>query len=247
MVIAMGGASELTRGEALSTLSWWHMAGVDVLVDAEPRQWLRVLPQAAPVETETAATPRPSRAAIAASAPAADLSGIEAATSLDALRAAVEAMRPGAIFADGDPASGVMIVGETAAPDDDRTGKPFSGPAGALLDRMLAAIGRSRANVYITNLMPWRAAFGRDPVTGAAILARHVALARPRAILAMGAPAAKALTGSAEPITRLRGTVVTRDGVAVLPTFNPAYLLRDPASKALAWRDLRLFRTLIDA
>jgi uracil-DNA glycosylase len=242
----VGGTSDLSKGEALSALSWWHAAGVDVLVDAQPREWLRVVPQAAPAEP----APSPVRAAhpaVPIATPEVDLSAIAAAISLDALRAAVEAMRPGAIFADGDPASGVMIVGETAAPDDDRTGKPFSGPAGALLDRMLAAIGRSRANVYITNLLPWRAAFGGDPVTGAAILARHVGLAQPRAILAMGAPAAKALTGSAEPITRLRGTVVTRDGVAVLPTFNPAYLLRDPASKALAWRDLRLFRTLIDA
>ena len=147
-----------------------------------------------------------------------------------------------------------MIIGETAAPDDDRTGRPFSGPAGALLDRMLAAIGRDRSSTYISNLMLWRS-YGKaapaDIAMGQAILLRHIELARPRALLLMGGEAAKALLATDTGITRLRGNWVDlRVGshpVPALPTFNPAYLLRRPADKRMAWADLLALKAKIDA
>ena len=148
-----------------------------------------------------------------------------------------------------------MIVGECPAPDDRATGRPFSGPSGALLDKMLKSIGRDRSTAYLANLLLWRvanakAASAEECAIGLATLRRHIALARPRAVLVMSDAAGKALFGMKEGITKYRGT--WRDlelgdlTVPVLPTFNPAYLLRMPAHKALAWRDLLAFKARID-
>lgn len=248
----------LSREAAASALAWWVDAGVDTLVDDAPRDWL-----APPVRTEIAEEPPaftlpPQRRepAKAPAAPAAvdvpDLSGV---TTLDALRAAAEAIRAKPIFADGDPASGVMIIGQDAAPDDDATGRPFSGPSGALLDRMLKAIGRDRTSVYLTNLHLWRSVSRTvptvDPAIGAAILRRHVELVRPKALLLMGHAPVEGLLGRGEPITKRRGRWAELDLAGgpypALPTLNPAYLLRRPADKAFAWMDLLLFQSRIDS
>ncbi len=264
----------MTRGAALAALSWWADAGVDVLVDDAPRDWLAAAIDAERVPSPTGRgqgwaseqIPQPKTKPSLERPPLAppqrggdvDLSALNdtlaRTDTLDALRLAVEAIRPRAIFSDGDPASGVMIVGETAAPDDDRTGKPFSGPAGELLDKMLAAIGRDRTSTYISNLLLWRS-FGKaapaDLAIGQAILRRHIELAKPRALLVMSGEAAKALLGTSAGITQLRGQwvhlPVGTDSIPVLPTFNPAYLLRRPADKRLAWADLLMFKAKIDA
>ena len=260
--------SVMTRSAALATLSWWRDAGVDTLVDDDPRNWLAPPPAAKPPPDVTdrqasapaTAPPKPPRSSPAAAARTAeiDLSGLTSTLAtcetLEALKEAAAALRPRPIFADGDPASGVMIIGETAAPDDDRTGRPFSGPAGALLDRMLAAIGRDRSSTYISNLMLWRS-YGKaapaDIAMGQAILLRHIELARPRALLLMGGEAAKALLATDTGITRLRGNWVDilagSHPVPALPTFNPAYLLRRPADKRMAWADLLALKAKIDA
>lgn len=264
----------MTRGAALAALSWWADAGVETLVDDSPRDWL-----AAAIKAERVLSPvgrgggwtaeqeiqsQPKRALERPPLTPPQQGGdvdllalsdtLARAATLDALRLAVEGIRPRAIFSDGDPASGVMIVGETAAPDDDRTGKPFSGPAGDLLDKMLAAIGRDRSSTYISNLLLWRS-FGKaapaDLAIGQAILRRHIELAKPRAVLVMSGEAAKALLGTSAGITQLRGhwvhLPVGTESIPVLPTFNPAYLLRRPADKRLAWADLLTFKAKIDA
>ena len=260
--------SVMTRSAALATLSWWRDAGVDTLVDDAPRNWLAPPAPAEPRPDVTdwqatapaAAPPSPARSSPPAASRTTDIdlsdlkSALAGCATLDALRAAAAAVRPRPIFADGDPASGVMIIGETAAPDDDRTGRPFSGPSGELLDKMLAAIGRGRSSTYISNLMLWRS-FGKaapaDVAVGHAILLRHIELAKPRALLLMGGEAAKALLATQTGITQLRGKWVDLTAgshpVPALPTFNPAYLLRRPADKRMAWADLLMFKAKIDA
>ena len=255
--------SVMTRSEALAALTWWRDAGVDTLIDEAPRDWLgaasaedrsddhQAPAQVSPARERRQLAPARSDREVDTAALATTLAGCD---TLEALRRAVESIRARPIFADGDPTSGVMIVGETAAPDDDRTGKPFSGPAGDLLDKMLAAIGRDRTSAYISNLLLWRG-FGQataaDIATGAAVLRRHIELAKPRAVLVMSGVAAKALLDTNVGITQLRGHWVDQTvgdhKLALLPTFNPAYLLRYPAHKRMAWADLLMFKAKIDA
>jgi DNA polymerase len=256
------GELQASRGDALSALSWLVEAGVDTLVEDRPRNWLSDPAEAEAAEpaAEAAPAPRPTRNPASAPAPAGGATDIErliaSADSLAALYDAATTMRAKPIFADGEPNSGVMIVGQDAAPDDDKTGRPFSGPSGALLDRMLAAIGRDRTKVYLTNLYLWRSTGGR-PVSeeetrlSTLILRRHIELVRPRALLVMGDKPSKALFETETGITKLRGRWIDLEfgglKVPALPTFNPAYLLRVPPHKALAWSDLLSFRQRIDA
>jgi DNA polymerase len=179
------------------------------------------------------------------------------AASLDDLRAALGrfdgiSLRKTAtnlVFADGNPASEVMLVGEAPGADEDRQGKPFVGVSGQLLDRMMAAIGLDRTTFYITNVCFWRPPGNRKP-TEAELAAqqpfvlRHIELVKPRILLLVGGSAAQILLGTNEGITRLRGRWFDyqSDGLSqaipALPLFHPAYLLRQPELKREAWRDL---------
>jgi len=150
------------------------------------------------------------------------------------------------VFADGDPASGFMLIGEAPGRDEDLAGLPFVGESGRLLDRMLAAIGRDRASCYIANILPWRPPGNRNPALDEIaaclpFLERHIALARPRLLVLLGGIAAKTLLRSSEGITRLRGRwfdyQVEDLSIPAMPVFHPAYLLRQPAQKREAWRD----------
>ncbi|MCR8726603.1 uracil-DNA glycosylase [Frigidibacter sp. ROC022] len=180
----------------------------------------------------------------------------EAATTLDALRAAMAAydhceLKRGArqlVFADGNPSARVMIVGEAPGREEDRAGRPFVGQAGQLLDRMLAAINLARTSedpagaVYITNVLPWRPPENRDPSPEEIamlkpFLERHVALVNPELLVVMGNHACMALLGK-RGITRLRGQWDEALGRPALPMFHPAYLLRSPHEKRATWADL---------
>ena len=152
------------------------------------------------------------------------------------------------VFADGNPAARVMIVGEAPGRNEDIAGKPFVGQAGQLLDRMLAAIGLDRTAtdaakaVYITNVMPWRPPGNATPdkddiAMMLPFLERHIALADPDVILCMGNTPCQALLGRAG-ITRIRGTWADVLGRPAMPMFHPAYLLRQPLAKREAWADL---------
>ncbi|AWK88943.1 uracil-DNA glycosylase [Azospirillum thermophilum] len=161
------------------------------------------------------------------------------------------------VFADGNPAAGVMLIGEAPGEDEDRLGKPFVGVSGRLLDRMLAQIGLDRGQVYITNILPWRPPGNRSP-TQAEIAAclpfldRHVALIAPKVIVPLGGTSAKTLLNRPDGITRLRGQwkEYAAPGLAapvpVLPMLHPAYLLRNPIAKREAWRDMLVLRQKID-
>jgi DNA polymerase len=153
------------------------------------------------------------------------------------------------VFADGNPNADLMIMGEAPGGDEDRLGKPFVGRAGQLLDRMLAAIGRDRTTTYISNVVVWRPPGNRKPSnTEIAVMLpfaeRHIALARPKVLVLAGGTAAAAILGTTTGITRLRGQWHEHQvpdlaaPIPTLPMFHPAYLLRQPAHKRLAWRDL---------
>jgi uracil-DNA glycosylase family 4 len=185
------------------------------------------------------------------------------ATSLAELQAALEAFdgcalkrtATNTVFADGVAAGRVMLIGEAPGRDEDRIGKPFVGRAGQLLDKMLASIGLDRkTNAYITNVINWRPPDNRDPTPEEAasclpFLRRHIELANPGVIILLGAVAARHVVGGSEGIMKLRGRWMEyRVGdhmVPLMPTLHPAYLLRQPAHKKLAWRDLQAVRDKI--
>ena len=152
------------------------------------------------------------------------------------------------VFADGNPAARVMIIGEAPGRDEDIRGLPFVGRAGQLLDKMFAAIGMARdaadsaASVYITNILPWRPPQNRDPLPDEIAMLlpfvkRHVELAQPELLVLMGNVSCLALLGR-KGITRLRGNWTTALNLPALPMFHPAYLLRNPQAKREAWHDL---------
>ena len=154
------------------------------------------------------------------------------------------------VFADGNPAAKVMLVGEAPGADEDRLGRPFVGVSGQLLDRMMAAIGLDRTTFYITNVCFWRPPGNRKPTdlelaAQKPFVERHIELVAPKVLVLVGAAAAQGLLGTTEGITRLRGRWFQYrprdDGPAIpaLPIFHPAYLFRQPAQKRETWRDLQ--------
>jgi uracil-DNA glycosylase family 4 len=247
--------------DPLATLAWLVEAGADEAIQEIPVNRLK-----API-TPPPVAPMRAQAAPAASQPppvAGDNIGsamatAAAATNLAELKAALESfegsalkrMATNTVFADGVAESRIMLIGEAPGRDEDRIGKPFVGRAGQLLDKMLASIGLDRtSNVYITNVMNWRPPDNRDPSPEEAaiclpFLRRHVELVNPKLILLLGAVAARHVMGISDGIMKTRGRWMEyRVGdrmVPVLPTLHPAYLLRQPAHKKLAWRDLQVF------
>ena len=160
------------------------------------------------------------------------------------------------VFADGAEDARIMIIGEGPGADEDRAGKPFVGRAGQLLDRMLAAIGLDRTQVYIANVVPWRPPGNRPPTPQELALClpflrRQIELLAPDFLVLLGNAAAQALLDEKEGITRLRGhwrdVEIGGRTIRALPMLHPAYLLRTPVKKALAWRDLRALRHALDA
>ena len=160
-------------------------------------------------------------------------------------------------FADGNPGARLMIIGEAPGRDEDRMGVPFVGADGQLLDKMIASIGLDRASVYLTNLLPWRPPGNRSPTDEETAmllpwLFRHVQLAKPEFVLLLGRAAAKLVLGSHDGIMKLRGRwrdVDFGDGVPrpVMASLHPAYLLRSPAQKRLAFEDLLLLTKRLGA
>jgi DNA polymerase len=255
--------------DALSTLNWLLDAGADEAMGEEPVNRLKPAPPAAPTFRPAApqpATPMPAKLSVTVPDDAIGdaMAKAASATSLEALKAAMEefegcALKRNAtstVFADGTPAGRVMFIGEAPGRDEDRIGKPFVGRAGQLLDKMLASVGLNRqTNAYITNVINWRPPENRDPTPEEAatclpFLRRHIELADPKVMVLLGAVAARHVIGLTDGIMRSRGRwleyrVGTRM-VPVLLTLHPAYLLRQPAHKKLAWRDLQSLAAMMD-
>ncbi len=148
------------------------------------------------------------------------------------------------VFGVGNPHADLVFVGEAPGFNEDKTGVPFVGAAGQLLDKMIGAMGYSRDTVYICNVIKCRPSGNRDPEpdeleTCEPFLVRQLASIKPKCIVTLGRYASQALLRSRNPITRIRGQWGTYQGVALMPTFHPAYLLRNPAQKRLVWNDLQ--------
>jgi len=209
---------------------------------------------------EPRAAPRPLASAPLASAPAAAsaptslLGKEERQTRLAVLadeakacvKCALHVERKQTVFARGNGSSGLCFVGEGPGADEDAQGFPFVGAAGQLLDKMIAAMGIERDDVYVCNIVKCRPPKNRTPEpdemsTCMPYLVEQLSLVEPQVIVALGKTAVQGLFGTAEGITRIRGRWRLYQGrIAVMPTFHPAYLLRNPAAKREVWADLQL-------
>ena len=227
-----------------------------------------IVPDRAPARpAKAAATPTEAEDSGSADVPAANASPDTrsrqiAALDWPALREAVAGCRAcglceerrQTVFGVGHPQARWMVVGEAPGEQEDIQGEPFVGPSGALLDAMLRALQLTRAadgpepaaqRVYIANTLKCRPPRNRNPAPDEMahcepFLVRQIALLQPRIILAMGKFAVQALLRSSEPVGKLRGRVHRYQGVPLVVTYHPAYLLRNPADKARAWDDLCL-------
>jgi len=207
---------------------------------------------------QVAAPPAPETAIMAAREAA------RSARSLDELRALLEkfegctlrATATQLVFADGNPQGRVMFVGEAPGYEEDISGRPFVGRSGKLLDLMMAAIGLDRTQTYIANVIPWRPPGNRTPTPQETAIClpftrRQIELADPSILVCLGQPATQALLGTREGITRTRGRWFRFDTgrreIRAIATLHPAYLLRQPLQKRLAWRDfLAIKKALAD-
>jgi DNA polymerase len=243
-------------------LDFYLEAGAEALVGEEPVNRFAPVEQPAPprLARQIPDTAMPSRAASAVAPQAPDEAAMAAraaarsAQSLDELRAilekfdgcALKATASRLVFADGNPQSKVMFVGEAPGRDEDIEGLPFVGRSGKLLDRMLAAIGFDRTSVYIANIVPWRPPGNRTPTPQESqiclpFILRQIELADPDILVCLGGPSAQTLLGIKEGITKSRGRWFTFNSgkreIKAIATFHPAFLLRSPLQKRFAWRD----------
>ena len=270
-------ANSHDRSALIGQLAWQHAMGIDeILLDvpapdaavslaaltspAGPSSQQESSPQVSSAQVSSPQGPSmraPAPAATADAAPTAiPVSARADIASLDALREALAgldgcALRHTAsnmIFADGNPGARLMVIGDVPGRDEDRVGLPLVGSDGQLLDRMLASIGLSRADIYIVPLIPWRPPGNRTPTAEEMALLlpflyRHVQLAAPEMILLLGGVTAKTMLPPGGGILKLRGRwheIDYGDGTArpTLATLHPAYLTRSPAQKRLAFADL---------
>ncbi|HTW34487.1 MAG TPA: uracil-DNA glycosylase [Rhizomicrobium sp.] len=258
-----------TDADHLAALAWLVDAGADEAVLDEPvnrfaapkpvrESQCAEVPQPTPTQVREQLRPRAPEPLPAASDDAIG-SAMEIAAraqTLAELKAALEGydgcalkqLATNTVFADGTPDHGIMLIGEAPGHDEDRQGLPFVGRAGKLLDKMLAAVHLDRTKVYIVNVLPWRPPDNRNPEpTEVAkcipFLRRHIELARPKILILLGAVSARHVLGQTDGIMRLRGKWleyhVAGHMIPVMPTLHPAYLLRRPIDKRLAWRDLQ--------
>lgn len=264
------------RRRKLAVLDWMVAMGADEAVDATPvdrRKSARPTAprEASPTSVPAAAEPAaPQRqpgpdAPLAPAQGAADARQIAAAANdLAALRAALErfegcALKQTAtnlVFARGNPQAPVMFIGEAPGAEEDRAGLPFVGASGRLLDRMLSFIGLDEQSVYITNIIFWRPPGNRSPTdaeTAACLpfVRRHIALAHPRLLVTLGRPAMNTVLGLNSGINKARGRWIEygeglESPIPAMPTFHPAYLLRNPAQKRETWMDFLSIREKLD-
>jgi uracil-DNA glycosylase family 4 len=162
----------------------------------------------------------------------------------DCQRCKLAGGRRNLVYGVGNPDAELVFVGEAPGADEDAQGEPFVGKAGQLLTKMIEAMGYRRQDVYICNVLKCRPPGNRNPEPDEVsscepFLKRQLAAIRPRMIVALGKFAAQCLLRDETPISRLRGSFRSYEGIPLMPTFHPAYLLRDPSKKKIAWEDLK--------
>jgi uracil-DNA glycosylase len=251
-VDALVGETPIDRmGDDIAPQRATVVASPSPLADQAARRGRRELPPAT-AKSSSAPTSAPPAAPETAVMAAREAAGN--ATTLDELRALLAAfegctLRATAtqlVFADGNPQSRVMFIGEAPGYDEDIVGRPFVGRSGKLLDRMLAAIGLDRTSAYIANVVPWRPPGNRTPTPQETAIClpfirRQIELANPDFLVCLGGPAMQTLLGIKDGITRSRGRWFSYDSgrreIRALATFHPAFLLRSSLQKRFAWRD----------
>ncbi|MFN6963067.1 MAG: uracil-DNA glycosylase family protein [Pyrinomonadaceae bacterium] len=178
-------------------------------------------------------------------------SGETIASIEDDIRQRIAPLFPGRafVFGLGPQDAAVVAVGESPGPPDLATGQPFTGPAGDLLKRILASIGLGRSDCYLTNVVKFISQ--GDELTPETIdlftpfLRREIAAISPEVVLLLGSTPTRALLNTKQPISKARGEFTIIDGIAYMPTFNPAYLLRDPTKKKEVWDDIKKVREFL--
>lgn len=250
------------HAQALALLEWYGAMGVDEVLAETAQNWLAPPVQAVPL-APTAAEAIAFRPAIApptvmAEAPAAELLSqaqtlAKQAGSLADLKAAIAAFdqlgicktATQAVFAEGAEDAPLMVIGEAPGADEDKRGLPFCGASGQLLDKILTAIGHSRQeNTFITNSVYWRPPGNRTPSSEEIeicrpFVRRAIELLAPKAILLVGGVAVRSVLDIASPLGKLRGKWHEKDGLPPMRVaYHPAYLLRQPKQKKLAWDDV---------
>jgi uracil-DNA glycosylase family 4 len=248
----------LNHDEMLAVLDWYRAAGVDIAVGEEPVDRFAQRPPARAVPQSVSAAPtaeQPAQAPVLGGDPAEARSLAASAQSLDQLQAllgsydgcGLKLRATQLVFADGNPEAEIMLIGEAPGAEEDRQGKPFVGRSGQLLDRMLAAIGLDRSKVYIANTVPWRPPGNRTPTPEEMALClpflhRQVELVAPRLVMTLGGPAMQTVFATTNGIIKMRGkwssVTIGNHVVDAIPTLHPAYLLRNPAAKQQAWKDM---------
>jgi DNA polymerase len=260
------------RRRKLAALDWMVAMGADEPIGEAPIDRRR----AARPPPEPASPPGPAGASATRREPGPDAplapaqgaadarEAAAAATDLDSLRAALErfdgcALKQTAtnlVMARGNPQAPVMFIGEAPGAEEDRRGLPFVGASGRLLDRILSFIGLDEQSAYISNIIFWRPPGNRSPTdaeTAACLpfVRRHIALVRPRLLVTLGRPAMNTVLGLNSGINKARGRWVEYGGgleapIPAIPTFHPAYLLRNPAQKRETWMDFLSIREKLD-
>jgi uracil-DNA glycosylase len=265
-------AMSLDAVSAAELIAWYAEMGVTEALDETPHDHFAAAPEPSrlPVARSASAPQQAAQRPVAVATAPPDEAALSAralareATTLDELRTALasfegcplKATAKNLVFADGNPAGKVMVVGEAPGADEDRAGLPFVGRSGQLLDRMLAAIGLNRQeHVYIANLLPWRPPGNRTPTPQEVAIClpfiqRQIELADPDILVCIGGPSAQGLLGVSG-ILASRGRWMEYDTgrrmIRAIATLHPAYLLRQPLQKRLAWRDLRALKAALDA
>lgn len=257
-----------TSATPRQVLCWYLESGVDEAIGESPVDRYVQSARSLPAPAQPKSSPRPAHPA-----PPKPPEATQGAASLAAGAATVEDLRAAlagfdgcplkatastTVFADGNPAASVMVIGEAPGAEEDAQGLPFVGASGRLLDRMLASIGLDRGNnVYIANVVPWRPPINRKPTPDEVaaclpFIQRHIALIDPKVLLLVGGLAATSLLARTDGIMRLRGQWFNYSSglprpIPAIATFHPAYLLRSPAQKRLVWRDLLVLRRHLDS
>ena len=229
----------LSREEALALVA--HRSGAAIPADSGTKQ------ATSSAENEAAPSPTPDTLDISAL----DYDALRLA-AMGCQRCRLARERTTVVFSDGNPTARLMVVGEAPGANEDRTGIPFVGQAGKLLDLMLASIDLSRRDsVYICNVLKCRPPGNRDPMQDeielcSPYLKRQIELVAPEVILAVGTFSAKLLTGMTKPLGQLRGKIYSYEGVPLIVTYHPAALLRNRGWTRPAWDDLQLLRQVLD-
>jgi uracil-DNA glycosylase family 4 len=237
-------------------LAWYEAMGVDETIGEAPVDCFAVpAPELPPARPVTQARPAQARSCFVRPSEAPTLAALEALVAAFegcALKRTAKSL----CFARGSTEARLMLIGEAPGRDEDLQGKPFVGRAGQLLDLMLAAIGLSESEVYITNTVYWRPPGNRTPTPEeveacAPFLARQIELLAPKILVLLGGAAAKNILGVTEGIMRLRGKWLNypcaAGAITTLATLHPAYLLRNPEAKRYAWRDLLMAKEALQA